>query len=147
MKDLLKYENRDQLYKFLIDDFGVIKVDEKYDPKAFGNFFVTLSAKEFLLRYLIDRSYLTIEIASHSEPAKWLDLSFIKNIIYDPENINSNDRSVNNNTRIEELNSFLRKDFDLISGLFNSENYTNTRKNIDELLRRQFNQKFPGMLQ
>jgi hypothetical protein len=147
MEDILKYENRDQLYKFLIDGFGLVKVGEKHDPKAFGNFFITLSAKEFLLRYVNDRSYLTIEIASHSEPSKWHDLSFVKNFIYHPDNINSDDRSIDNNTRIEELNSFLRKDFDLISDLFNNDNYTDTRQKLDELLRQQFNQRFPGMIQ
>jgi hypothetical protein len=108
MEDLLKYENRDQLYKFLIDDFGVVKVDEKYDAQKFGNFFITLSTKDFFLRYTNDRSYLSIEIASHSEPSKWYDLSFIRDYIYHPENINSDDRSIDNNIRIEELNGFLR---------------------------------------
>ncbi len=145
MKDILNYGSRDQLYKFLIGDFGLVKVDENYDAQAFGNFFVMLSATEFMLKYINDRSYLTIEIASHSEPSKWYDLSFIKNFIYHPDDINSNDRSIDNTTRIEELNSFLRKDFDLISDLFNADNYMNTRQKIDKLLKEQFNKYFPGM--
>jgi hypothetical protein len=142
MKDILNYGNRDQLYKFLMSDFGLVKVDENYDAQAFGNFFITLSSKEFMLRYINDRSYLAIEIASHLEPSKWYDLSFIKNFIYHPENINSDDRSIDNTTRIEELDSFLRKDFDLISDLFNNDNYMDTRQKIDELLKEQFNKKF-----
>jgi len=145
MKDILNYESRDQLYKFLIRDFGLVKVDENYDAEAFGNFFVMLSAREFMLKYINDRSYLTIEIASHSEPSKWYDLSFIKKFIYHPDDINSNDRLIDNTTRIEELNSFLRTDFDLISDLFNADNYMNTRQEIDKLLKEQFNKDFPGM--
>lgn len=146
MEDILNYGNRGQLYKFLMDDFGLVKVDEKYDAQAFGNFFITLSAKEFLLRYINDRSYLTIEIASHSDPTKWYNLSVLKNFIYHPENLNSDDRSVDNNTRIEELNSFLRNDFGLISDLFNDDNYTHTRQKINKLLKEQFYKNFPGMI-
>jgi hypothetical protein len=146
MEDILNYENRDQLYKFLIDDFGLIKIEEKYDAKVFGNFFITLSAKEFSLRYINNRSYLTIEIASLSDPSKWYDLLFIRNFIYHPDNINSDDRSIDNNTRIEELNSFLRKDFDLISDLFNDDNYADTQQKINESLKEQFKKRFPGML-
>ena len=146
MDDILNYEKRGQLYKFLIDDFSLVAVEEKYDSNAFGNFFITLSAKEFLLRYINDRSHLTIEIASHTEPSKWYDLSFIQDFIYNPDKINSEDRSKNNNTRIEELNSFLKKDFDLISDLFNNDNYIDTRQKIDKLLKEQFYKKFPGKI-
>ena len=146
MEDFLKYENRDHLYQALINDFDFIKVEEKYYPQSFGNFLVTLSSKEFLLRYVNDRSQLSIEIASYSEPSRWYDLSCVRNFIYHPDSINPDDSSKDNATRIEELNRFLIKDFDLISDLFNSANYTNTRQKIDKLLREQFNQRFPGMM-
>ena len=146
-EDILKYGNRDDLYKFLIEDFGFVKLEERYDSKAFGNFLVILSANEFLLRYIRNRSDLTIEIASHSDPSKWADLSFVKNFIYYPENLNTDESSKGISRRIDELNSFLRKDFDLIGDLFNKENYKNTQEKIDELLRQQFDQRFPGSIQ
>lgn len=142
MEDILKYENRDFLYDFLINDYGLIKIEEKYDPKEFGNFLITLSANDFFLRYINDRSYLTIQISSRSDSSKWYDLSFVKNFICHSENIDSDDGSLDNNTRIQELNIFLRKEFDLISDLFNDDNYINTREKINTLLRQQFNQRF-----
>jgi hypothetical protein len=145
MEDVLNYGKRDQLYKFLMSDFGFVKADEKYYPQAFGNFIITLSSKEFMVRYINDRSYLTIEIAGHLEPSKWYDLSFLKNLIYHPENINSDDRSIDNTARMEELDSFLRKDFELISDLFNKDNYVDTCEKIDKLLKEQFSKRFPGM--
>jgi hypothetical protein len=144
MEDIPKYENRDQLYKVLINDLSLIKIEEKYYPQSLGNFHVTLSAKGFLLRYVNDRSQLTIEIASLAEPSKWYDLSFVKSFIYHPDDINPDDSSKDNATRIGELNKFLTKDFDLISDMFNSANYTYTRQKIDELLKQQFDQRFPG---
>lgn len=147
MEDILKYENRDQLYRVLLNQLDLIKLEEKYYPESFGNFFITLSARDFLLRYVNDRSQLSIEIASLAEPSKWYDLSFVKNLIYHPDDINPDDSSKDNATRIDELNRFLIKDFDLISDLFNSANYTFTRQKIDELLKQQFNQRFPGMTQ
>jgi hypothetical protein len=50
----------EQLTRLLI---GFIKVDEHHDAQAFGNFFVTLSSREFLIRYVNDRSQLSIKIA------------------------------------------------------------------------------------
>jgi hypothetical protein len=146
-EDILKYENRDKLYKFLIEDFGFVKLEERYDPKAFGNYYIILSSNDFLLRYIKDRSFLTVEIASHSEPSNWYDLSFIKNFIYNPDNINPDKQSIYSSKRLEDLNNFLKNDFELISDLFNIANYKNTQERIDELLKRQFNQRFPGMAQ
>jgi hypothetical protein len=146
MKDILEYERRDQLYQFLITDFGFVKSEEQYDPNTFGNFFITLSSKEFLVRYVNDRSYMTIKIAGYSEPSRWYDLSFVRGFVYDQGNINSDDQ-LDNSSRIEELNNFLKMNFDLISDLFDKDNYSNTCQKIEELLRRQFGQRFPGMIQ
>jgi hypothetical protein len=147
MEDIFKYENRDQLYQFLITDFGFVKEDEFYDTKAFGNFYIVLSSNEFLLRYINDRLFLTIEIASHADPSNWYDLSFLKNFIYHPEDINPDNGTINSKERIEDLNNFLKKDHDLISDLVNRDNYKDTRSKIDKLLRQRFNQRFPGMME
>ena len=146
MEDILRYENREQLYKVLINKLGLNIVEEKYDSQSFGNFFITLSAREFFLRYVNDRSQLSIVIAGRSDPSKWYDLSFVREYIYDPENINKDDSAKGNATRIKELNEFLLESFDLVSDLFNADNYADTRRKIDELLKRQFNRRFPGMI-
>jgi hypothetical protein len=124
MEDIFKYENRDQLYQFLITNFGFVKEDEFYDTKAFGNFYIVLSSNEFLLRYINDRLVLTVEIASHADPSNGYDLSFLMNFIYHPEDINPDDRLMTSKDRIEELNNFLKKDYDLISDLVNREKRT-----------------------
>ena len=38
----------DREIQFLIDDFGFVKTDEGYDSKNFGNFYISLSSKDFL---------------------------------------------------------------------------------------------------
>src|SRR5437868_14490961 len=81
MEDKFKYENREQLYKFLLDDWEMLKIEEKYDHQRFGNFLITLSSKNFLLRYVKDRGYLNIEISGKINPLNWYALSFIKNFI------------------------------------------------------------------
>jgi len=142
MEDILNFENREQLYKTLVDKFGLIKVEEKYDPEAFGNFFITLSAKEFLLRYVNDRSVLTIEISHLTEPLQWYDLSFVRDFIYNPDNVTADDSVLDNDYRIKELNNFIRKEFDLISDLFNEDNYQNTQQRLDELLKNKYYRDF-----
>jgi len=146
MEEIFPYEDREQLYKFLIEDFGFTKLEESYSPEAFGNYYIILYSNVFLLRYIKDRSFLTIEIASHLDPSNWYDLSFIKNFIYNPDNINPDNQSIFTKNRIEDLNNFLKKDFELISDLFDRENFKDTKKKIDELLRKQFNQRFPGAI-
>jgi len=142
-QDILKYENREQLFRFLIDDFGLNKVEEKYDSEYFGNFYIILSTNEFSLRYVNDRSFINIEISSNADSLKWYALSFIKDLIYNKDRINTDERVLDNFTRIEELNSFLKKDFSQISELFNMQNYPNTKERLDEGLNRQFKLRFP----
>jgi hypothetical protein len=147
MEETFPYENREQLYNFLIEDFGFIKQEENYSAQSFGNYYILLYSNVFFLRYIQDRLFLTIEIASHSDPSHWYDLSFIKNFIYRPDNINSDDQPISVKKRIEDLNNFLKNDFELISDLFDKENFQNTQKKIDKLLRQQFDQRFPGAIQ
>jgi len=141
-QNILIFENRNQLFKFLIDDFNLYIIDEKYDSVYFGNFYIVLSANEFLLRYVNDRSFLTIEISSMTEPSNWYALSFVRDLINNVA-INSNERELDNSTRIEGLNLFLKNDFDRIRELFNDNNYSNTKKILDDELKRQFNLRFP----
>jgi protein associated with RNAse G/E len=121
----------------LVNDFGLIKVEEHYDPDAFGNFYIILAASDFILSYVNDRSYLDIDIASKLEPDKGFSLSFVKDFLYNPEHINSTE-IVDNSVRIKELNDFLKKDFSKISWLFSFENYYNTKKQIDDFLKKRF---------
>ena len=147
MEEILKYENREKLYKFLVDDFGLVKKQERYDPDSFGNFLIVLEAENFALTYVSDRSVLTITIASKSEPEREFDLSFVRDFLYDPDNINADEQEVNNAKRIEELNGFLKRDFSKISELFNARNYPDTKRQIDELLKQQFKRRYPGMIE
>lgn len=137
-EDILKYENREKLFKFLIDDFSFVKVEEKYSSENFGNFFIILSSTYFSLRYINDRSFLTIEISSNLAPETWFDLSFLRDLIYNEDGINADKRNLSNSERIEELNSFLRKKIDVIRELFAKENYPTTRKHILEGAKKQY---------
>lgn len=146
MENILKYENRDLLYDFLIEDFGLSKVDEHYNPELFGNFYITLSAGDFLVSYVNDRAHLIINITSILEPQNWLPLSFVKNLLYDPRHINSSDLD-DNLTRIKKLNDFLKKDFQTIANLFSPKNYFDTKRKIEMLLQQQFKKDNPGLLE
>jgi hypothetical protein len=140
MEKILKYENRDRLYQFLINDFGLIKIEECYDPNVFGNFYIILSANDFLLSYVNDRSFLDIAIASKLEPNEGFALSFVRDFLYNCEHINiNNEENLDNSTRIKDLNNFLKKDFSKISWLFSFENYCSTKKQINDFLKNRFN--------
>jgi hypothetical protein len=146
MEEILNYESRDELYRFLVEDFGLRKTEDKYDSNNFGNFHIILTAVDFSLRYSSDRSIFTVEISSNYENGydKWYALSFLKNLIYNPENINADNQNNDNATKIEELNSFLQNDFDKISELFSKRNYPDTKRKLEEGLRKQFYLRFPS---
>ncbi len=86
---------------------------------------------------------LSIEISSHKEKKRYA-LSFIKDLIYNPEAINADETVKDNVTRIEELNNFLRKDFDKICELLSEVNYPDTRKKLEEGLNKQFFLRYPS---
>ncbi|MBS1781027.1 MAG: hypothetical protein JST70_17005 [Bacteroidetes bacterium] len=132
MEDILKFENRDQLYQFLIDDFGFKKIDERYTPEFFGDFYVLLSGA-FLVMYINDRGFLTVDIASKYAPSDRYSLSILRELIHGPQ------KSVNqkNRDRINEYNSFLKEDYRLIENLLNKENYRKTLNKIVVLLKNQ----------
>ena len=138
MEEILKYENRKTLYQFLIDSYGFKVQEEKYYPDMAGNFYINLAGGGVLLRYYNDRNFLSVDIASKDEIENLYALSFIKDLIYNPDAINADETIKDNATRIEELNIFLLKDFDKICELFSETNYPNTKKRLDEGLRKQF---------
>jgi hypothetical protein len=137
MEEIIKYEDRDNLYKFLIGEFGFEKIEEKDDSKSFGNFRVILSGRYFLLRYLLDRSYLAIEIASKYD-IHWYDLSFIRDLLYNPDSINAREEKLSNKERIYDLNNFLKQDYSRINELFTEGNYSDTKTRLNEGLKKHF---------
>jgi hypothetical protein len=145
MEAIVKYENSEQLYKFLIDNFGLIKIKDKYDPKNFGNFIIELSAINFFIRYVNDRSVLVVEVASKKDPNNWFDLSFIRDF-YHPDKLNRDESELDNPTRIRMLNDFLQKNFDQINEWFEERNYFTNKVKLEQLLKEQFKRRFPGMV-
>jgi hypothetical protein len=140
MEEILKYENRDQLYQSLIGDLRLRKVSEEYHPDSFGNFLITLEASNFFIDYINDRSFLTINIRSKLDSLKSIPLTFIKGLIHDPEHIRGG-IIADNATRIANLNKFLTENFSKINALYSSENYFNTKKKIEDLLKAQRNKR------
>ena len=146
MRGSIKFEDREQLFESVIDDLKLKKIDECYYPEIFGNFFTTFSAKDFLIKYVSDRSELSIQIASESEPSKWFDLSFIKNLILRKEKLNSDNGDLNFEG-IKKLNDFLKNNYEVINDLFNPKNYKITTAKIETLLESEFKSNHPWIIE
>lgn len=132
------------LYQFLIDDFGFVKVSDNYDSEIFGNFVVELRSGELTLIYINDRSFLTIDIANEQEPNQKLPLIFLKNFIENNRIINTEDE-LPNSSRIEELNSFIRKELVKIRQFFTGKKFYSTKEEIDRMLKDEFKKNHPKM--
>jgi len=62
---------------WLFDDLGFRVTYHDYSPKAFGDSIVELQSDALRLRFVRDRSIIQAEIASLSEPERWMDLGFL----------------------------------------------------------------------
>ena len=132
-----------KIFLCTIKDLQLEIIDEKYDAEAFGNFYITLAADEFLIQYSNDRGDLYLEIASKYAPSKWHSLSFYKNLITHRRPINS-DEDICDLQNIKQLNSFLVQEYDLINDLLNRDNYKHTLEKLGALLKEEFKRKYPG---
>jgi len=62
----------------LIDDYGFVVVSERFDPEAFGNSLVDFQSRNTVVRVLLDRGQVTIDIGPYPRsPGYWFDLSSI----------------------------------------------------------------------
>lgn len=142
MDEVLKYENRDRLYQNLIDNHNFIKKSESYEERLFGNFGVTLEGPDFLLSYVSDRGIIEIYIISKEKKHELTDLSFIRDFLYHPGNMNSGDlQYLTNEERVKLLNDFLISNYEKIKTLFNGANYEKTKEQINDLLRESYFRK------
>lgn len=76
----LKQEVAEQL-PWLFQDFGFRVVEDDFDPKSFGNSFVTLESPALRVRFIRDRGQVSAEIASGSEPRMWWNLEHVCELI------------------------------------------------------------------
>jgi hypothetical protein len=96
------------------------------------------------LRYYSDRGFVSIEIAESLSTDKWFDLSYVMDLIYNPEAINANEATEDNITRVTLLNNFIKKDFKLICELFKPEKYPSTKVTMEDGLKKQFYIRYPS---
>ncbi|MFM2293028.1 MAG: hypothetical protein RIS29_2841 [Bacteroidota bacterium] len=129
------FNRRRKKYQFLIDDFGMSLVFDK-KSKYFDNYQIQLRSGDFILNYIMDRSFLNIYIESEYEDGYSLPLSFIRDYIYNPDHIgffNFPDNASN----VNHLNDFIRKDFNKIVDLYSRDKYKITYNMIEQLLAEQ----------
>ncbi|MFT3933290.1 MAG: hypothetical protein QM726_06715 [Chitinophagaceae bacterium] len=143
MENSINYKNIDIYYSYLIDQYGFSLFQKREYQKFFGNFEVILIGEYFSLRYYIDRNYASVEIAN-LKMDKWLDLSFLEDLIYTPEAINARTGLEDSISRTNSLNDFIKRDFDKICKYYNDANYEDTIMKINEGLNKQFYIKHPN---
>jgi hypothetical protein len=78
----IKQEVTEQL-PWLFEELGFRVVEDHFDPKSFGNSFVTLEAPGLCVRFVRDRGQTSAEVASRSEPGKWWNLEHACELIAD----------------------------------------------------------------
>jgi hypothetical protein len=98
----LKQEVTEQL-PWLFQDFGLRVVEDDFDPKSFGNSFVTLESTGLRVRFIRDRGQVSAEVASCSDPGRWWNLEHVCELIAG--------RSVEPGFELSSVGALLRNNF------------------------------------
>lgn len=72
LKDAL--ENR---VPWLFQELGFRVTDHDYSYRQMGSSIAELQSDSLRIRFIRDRSVIQVELASHSEPERWLELGFL----------------------------------------------------------------------
>lgn len=76
----LKQEVTEQL-PWLFQELGFRVVEDHFDPRSFGNSFVTLESSKVLVRFVRDRGQISAEVASICEARTWWNLEHVCELI------------------------------------------------------------------
>lgn len=136
-----------KFYKFLLDEFNCRITNEFISGSNKMNY-TLIEIDNFILRYISEKDNWTIDIISRFDLSKnWFPLSFVKEYIEKGIIVNSgksyHQRSQHDNEEdISELNTFIKNNFDILSSLFNEQNYCKTLYKLKSESRNSFLRKF-----
>ena len=101
------------MFSFLFEEKGfIVKEAVGPDERSFGDRYVIAVSEDFLIRFVRDRSELSVDIASHVDPSEWYDLNLLKTHFMG--------KSETKSSTLEELALFLREEYDNICKLLQS---------------------------
>ena len=76
----LKQEVTEQLH-WMFDKFAFRLVEDDFDPKSFGNSFVTLETSGIRIRIVRDRGQVHAEVAARSDSEMWWNVEHVCELI------------------------------------------------------------------
>lgn len=112
----LKQEVTEQL-PWLFQDFGFQVVEDDFDPKSFGNSFVTLESSGLRVRFVRDRGQVSAEIASRSDPGMWWNCEHVCELIVG--------RTVEIGFELSAVAALLRNNFPALTDYLGPEVHSN----------------------
>jgi hypothetical protein len=126
---------KEEWYKRLVLDYSYVVTDTIEDPINFGNAAIILSSSTLLIRYVVDRSDVRIEVASHSNSKNWFDLDIIYAYLNDTQNLTEK-------YSFDEMNTYLMNNHEAIRNLFTIGNCIQTKGRLTELMNLRAKQLF-----
>jgi hypothetical protein len=76
----IKDEVKEQL-PWLFENLSFRIVEDAYEPDSFGNSFVTLESFSLRIRFVRDRSEVSAEVASRTDPGIWWNLEDVCELV------------------------------------------------------------------
>ena len=127
---------KNKLKDFLISK-GFKLIDEDVS-EYFGDFYCTYSNEIINVRLVSDRSIETIDVCSVLDSNRWIDLSLIKALVNDEQDLSKV-------TAVNEYNDFLENHLSKICEMLSKENYSSTKNKIEALENKRVKQMFPNV--
>ena len=122
------------IYRFLGNKDFYLKDNSKHID--FDNYYDIFTKNVIEVRFIKDKSHLSIDIRSALKNSQWYDLTLVKNLLL-------HDIQLNRGMTIQEYQNFLITYMDDISCIFNEKNYHSTTVQLDELSKERVKQMFP----
>ena len=123
-------------FDFLVREHGFVVAQEQYDAQHFGNILMLFKSPDHLLKIIIDRGEVYIEIASTETPGLYFDLAIVLEYLTKQEWLY--DFTVDTDTQLNTLAGILKP---YSREIFQDQLVLNHRTELDGIVQRQLQER------
>ena len=107
--------------------------------RYFGDYFQQFSSPIIKVRLSNSKSSEMLDVSGAGEPNNWFDVALVKALI-------EMETELNKKSDISLLITFLVQNLETVEALFDSENYSSTKKKLEKIEQKRVSQMFPNLL-
>lgn len=137
INEIAMKNNFNEIKKELFNnDFSIL---ENNQSNYFGNEYIIFTNNKILIRIVLDRGLLGIDIASFNEKQNYFDIMLFFNILTKNENLILNIMEI-------DINNFLEQHLDSIIDMMSDKQLKSTKQLLETLEEKRAKQLFPSFV-